>query len=152
MSYCGDEGWRPFSTADSLPNTPEAVNDLAARCCAHDPSARPTFRVILDELTAPCLEDVEPTSSMVGDAQRVEPRGAASPIPSLSGGSLPGSSVLRSIAAAGAHEQARNEHIRRYSGQFRSSAVRSRLEAQRLAKGKGSEDGAFRLSSTPQSM
>ena len=147
-----DEGWRPFSTADSLPNTPQSVNNLAARCCAHDPSARPTFRDILDELTAPCLENVEPTSSMVGGAQRVDPRGAASPIPSLSGGSLPDPSVLRSVAAAGAREQARNEHIRRHSGQFRSSAVRSWLDVQRPEKGKGPGDGALRPSSSSLSM
>ena len=57
-----------------------------------------------------------------------------------------------SVAAVDAREQARNEHIRRHSGQFRSSAVRSRLDAQRSEKGKGPEDGAFRLSSTSLSM
>jgi len=59
MRSVWEDGWRPFSVNDPLPNAPLAINGLAIRCCAHDPSARPTFRVILEELSGACLEELQ---------------------------------------------------------------------------------------------
>ena len=59
MKCIWDDGWRPFSSEDTLSNAPLSLNELAVRCCDHDPSARPSFQEILAELTGPCLEEVE---------------------------------------------------------------------------------------------
>ena len=244
-------GWRPFSAEHGLPGTPPTVNELAARCCSHDPTARPSFQNIVECLEGTCTAevnsgwegplaantdmegsrditteeawDLRATFAFFGnevnrmlngggggggggggqDSRGIamtsrrasvdsEPprlgsstavaRGATSPLPSLGAAAADYEDIAEvvdehgkiyfynkksgvtgwtreevalrvgSAGAADAREQARNEHIRRHSGQFRSSSVRSRLDVQRTEKGKGTGDGAFRLSSTSLSM
>jgi len=253
MSAITTAGWRPFSAEHGLPGTPPTVNELAMRCCSHDPSARPSFQNIVECLERTCADEVnsgwegplaanpgmegshEATTKGARDLRATfaffgnevsrllnggsssdggggggggedgrgivmtsrrtsvdyEPsnfssgtaaRGATSPLPSLCAAAANDEDIVEvvdehgkiyfhnkksgrtgwtreevalcvgSVAAVDAREQARNEHIRRHSGQFRSSAVRSSLNAQRSERDKGLGDGAFRLSSTSLSI
>ena len=80
MRCIWDDGWRPFSSEDTLPNAPLSLSDLAVRCCDHDPSARPSFQDILAELIGPCLKEVEKEERPIVGTNDREPghRAAAS--------------------------------------------------------------------------
>jgi len=57
-----DDGWRPVSNDQPLQSIPMSINSLLVRCCAHDPTTRPSFESILKELNQHCKEEVEKTS------------------------------------------------------------------------------------------
>lgn len=54
-----EDGWRPISEDLPLERTPATINSLVIRCCAHDPTARPSFEQVLSELVGPCAIEVE---------------------------------------------------------------------------------------------
>jgi serine/threonine protein kinase len=137
MKCLWDEGWRPFSTNDALPNAPLSMNELAVRCCDHEPAARPSFQDILAVLTGACLEEVEREGPFVGLDDRACLQGATLTPVDSSEDARRRSEHQQKFSAVFLNPQASLQHV---GGRRRSSA-----SEQKAARG-----GAhpFRLSTT----
>jgi serine/threonine protein kinase len=57
-----EEGWRPVSNEEPVPQAPPSINDLIIRCMSHDPTRRPSFAVILNELNGKCKAEIDAKS------------------------------------------------------------------------------------------
>jgi len=53
------DGWRPVTEDNPVKGAPITINNLVVRCCAQDPTARPSFEEILKHLSGVCKEEIE---------------------------------------------------------------------------------------------
>ena len=70
------DGWRAVTDEQPLPETPRSLSELVVRCCDHEPSGRPSFDEIFEQLTGPCAADVSEYSSSYVPATPTQPTGA----------------------------------------------------------------------------
>jgi serine/threonine protein kinase len=54
-----EDGWRPVTDENPISFAPPTINSLIVRCCDHDPSQRPSFIQILEELNGKCKKEIE---------------------------------------------------------------------------------------------
>jgi serine/threonine protein kinase len=57
-----EDGWRPVTDENPIPFAPPTINSLIVRCCDHDPTKRPSFEIILEELNEKCKEEIDAAS------------------------------------------------------------------------------------------
>jgi len=54
-----EDGWRPVTNEQPISFAPPSINSLIIRCCDHDPTQRPSFEIILNELNGICKNEID---------------------------------------------------------------------------------------------
>eukprot|EP00615_Pteridomonas_danica_P009044 CAMPEP_0114340926 /NCGR_PEP_ID=MMETSP0101-20121206/8695_1 /TAXON_ID=38822 ORGANISM="Pteridomonas danica, Strain PT" /NCGR_SAMPLE_ID=MMETSP0101 /ASSEMBLY_ACC=CAM_ASM_000211 /LENGTH=183 /DNA_ID=CAMNT_0001474337 /DNA_START=7 /DNA_END=558 /DNA_ORIENTATION=- len=57
-----EDGWRPVTDENPIPQAPPTINSLVVRCCDHDASKRPSFAEVLLELSEDCKTEINAKS------------------------------------------------------------------------------------------